>query len=125
MKNLMIIVFMVAAFVLPTMAQQLQNEQPQAQFQSTSTLQGSGSAYSSNPALDADGTASSPSRVGELRRIGGLPSGEGGEGNEGLPDTSQAGDNTPIGDAALPLLLIIGAYTAYIVLRRQRKVIKS
>ena len=85
---------------------------PIATFQSTSTMQGSGSTYSSNPMLNAEGQAtyttqeSSPAySPGGLRRI--ITPGAGG--------TQQ-----PLGDALIPLLLMVMAYATSVLLRRRK-----
>ena len=122
MKKIMILVVMVAAFVLPTMAQIGKEDPNKVQFQSTSTMQASGSVLASQPMLNADGTAYNPaasSTPSGPRKIGGLP-GTGGSGSEGLPDTSKDGDNTPVGDAMLPLTLMALAFAGVIALRRRR-----
>ena len=126
MKKIMMLVVMVAAFVLPTMAQSFSQQDPNTiQFQSTSTLQTSGSTYSSNPTLNEDGTAYSPAAsapAGGPRRIGGLPGGGGGGGGSvDLPDTSKDSGNVPVGDAVLPLMLMAMAYAVYSVARVYRR----
>lgn len=112
MKKIMMIL-MVAAFALPTMAQTFGNQdQPNVQFQSTSTLQGSGSTYSANPSLNADGTAASPAKApaGPAKAMG-LP---------GMPSTEGDQGNTPVGDAVLPLMLMALAFGGVIYLRRRK-----
>ena len=104
----------VALMALPTMAQTFgtqKKEQPNAVFQSTSALQGSGSQYSANPMLNADGTASyngvsasAPSGPRHAKMEGNIPNPDlGGDGNV----------EPPIGDAVLPLLLLVLAYAGY------------
>jgi len=81
---------------------------PAATFRSTSVMQGSNSVYASTPAINdyglADG-AGAGAHPGNPRRVG--------------PPTP-GGDPTPVGDAALPLLLMAGAY-AFIRVRRVRR----
>ena len=90
---------------------------PSAAFQSTSTMSGSGSTYSANPELNADGSATyegasytpakSPKKPGTVRKnpvIGG-------------------DSNTPLGDAVLPLMLLLCAYAVY--KWRGKKVVKG
>jgi len=81
---------------------------PTAAFRSTSTMAATNSAYASTPSIGDDGSAvgmyatapsSGPRKVG--------------------PPTPE-GDPTPLGDAALPLLLMAGAY-AFIRVRRVRR----
>ena len=58
MKRSMIIVGIITILLLPLSAQTpFSGTMPQATFQSTSTMVGSGSAYASTPMLNADGTA--------------------------------------------------------------------
>ncbi len=92
---------------------------PAASFQSTSALPSSGSEYSPNPTLNADGTASydgasyspakAPKKPGSIRRDPSNP-------------TINDGDN-PIGDAVLPLLLLALAFAGY--KWRWKKVVKG
>lgn len=115
MKNKLITLILAAVLALPAMAQQLGAKEPDAQFQSTSGMKPSGSAYSSEPMLGADGTATYDAAtapvqtpVSGARKVG--------------PPTPE-GDPTPIGDGAWALVLIAGLYAAYIyrVRRRQAK----
>lgn len=109
-KNKIFVVLMASVLALPAMAAFGDQEQPNAVFQSTSTLSPSGSAYSSNPALDENGTASEPSN--SPRRIGTPP-----------PPTIDKNDtgNTPVGDAALPLLVFAAAAAATVAIRNRRR----
>jgi|GEM_PF-3536976 len=113
----MILVIMVAAFVLPSMAQNYEAQQPNSTFQSTSTLMGSGSSLSANPTINENGTASAPSyspaRAGSSPRKSGLLPGE---------PTNKDGDegNTPIGDALLPLLLMAMLFCGVVYYRRKK-----
>lgn len=115
MKNRMILfaVGMLMACLLPQAAL------AQQEWQSTSTMQGSGSAYSSQ--VTTVGAASvgnmatttySPSNAssGPRRVIGTNP--DGGPTN----DTS-----APIGDAVLPLLLMAAGFGLYTALRRRKE----
>ena len=86
---------------------------PGATFQSTSTMSGSGSTYSANPELNADGTATyegasnapakSPKRPGGVRK------------NDWENPLLQ-----PIGDAVLPLMLMSLAFGMFVYFRRKR-----
>ena len=81
---------------------------PSATFQSTSTLTGSGSALSATPMLNADGTAYDPTGalVGPRRAKM--------DENEGVDTPPDDDENpNPIGDAVLPLLLLVLAYAGY------------
>ena len=106
MKNKLITLILAAVLALPAMAQQFGTKEPDTQFQSTSGMTPSGSAYSSEPMLGADGTATYSSAtapaqppVSGARKVG--------------PPTPE-GDPTPIGDGAWALVLIAGLYAAYI-----------
>ena len=104
---------MVVAVVLPTMAQNNQ-EHLNVQFQSTSTLQGSGSVLSSQPMLNADGTAYSPAEAStptkNIRRAT--------KDEPGTPGSG--GTQQPLGDAVVPLVLMAMAFAGVIYLRRRR-----
>ena len=80
-----------------------QTEVPSAVFQSTSsTMMSSGSAYSANPTLGEDGTASAPSGPRRAKMDDPTP---------GVPFTPGAGEEQfPLGDAALPLMLLAGMF---------------
>ena len=88
---------------------------PSATFQSTSSMSSSGSTYSANPELNADGTAAyeggsytsakSP-LIGGPRR------------NPSVDPTDPG--NTPLGDAVLPLLLMSFAFGMFVYFRRKR-----
>jgi len=124
MKRIVMIIMAVALVALPTMAQSFgQNDQLQTQFQSTSTLQGSGSTYSANPSLNADGTAYNPAEASapaHAPRAGSGPK-KASMGLPDLPDTTGKQDNTPIGDPVLPLLLFAGAYLAWNLFFRRKR----
>ena len=115
------IIMAVALLALPTMGQvsdqQYGATAPNAQIQSTSTFSGSGSAYSSNPTLNSDGTAAyngasySPANAGR-RRIG----------NFGTPADTERDEESPVGDAVLPLLLMAFAFGGAVYLRRRQRV---
>ena len=116
---------MVAVFALPTMAQPFEDKDnpsigqnvPDATFQSTSTLRGSGSAYSATPMLNADGTASyegsgtptGPRRAPEPISV-----------DEDIPEGG--GLNTPVGDGVLPLLALAMAFGGVVYMRRRKAV---
>lgn len=84
-------------------------ETPTYGFQSTSTMAGSGSAYSSNPMLNADGTAAlhGPSRISGARYT---PPGTTGD---------KDGPGLPIGDELVPLLILALGYGIYRIIRKQ------
>ena len=110
----------VALVALPTMAQTFETqkiEQPNAVFQSTSALQGSGSQYSATPMLGADGTATLDGAVSTPAQA---PSGP--RRTISNPDDSE---ENPIGDAVLPLMLCALAFCGYIYLRRKRSALNG
>ncbi len=110
-----------ALMALPALAQSFganPSEQPNASFQSTSTMTGSGSQYSANPTLNSDGTAAyqnaAPSKV---------PAGSGPRKDPVIPQPYNPTDKIPeepVGDAVVPLLLMSLAFCGYIYLRRKR-----
>ena len=118
MKNRMIILVVGAlmACLLP------QAVWAQQEWQSTSTMQGSGSAYSSqvttvgaaNVGNMATTTYSqSPSMASGRRRIN-----DGGTNNDGGHTEDE---NSPLGDAVLPLLLMAAGFGLYTALRRRKE----
>ena len=123
-QNLAIIAIIVVAAVmaLPAAAQQFNSfggaVAPQASFQSTSTMRGSGSSYSSNPMISSYGTAvynGAAASYGPHR----MKKDEGDE----LFEDEEIQDNLkepgqPIGDAVLPLMLCA---LAYLIVRATRK----
>ena len=118
----------VALMALPALAQTFgtqQVEQPNAAFQSTSTMMGSGSTYSANPTLNNDGTATyNGAAASSGPRRGKMETGGSGQ----LEDETIGGDpngpGNPIGDAVLPLMLCAFAFCAITYLRR-KKALKS
>ena len=117
MKHKIIVVLMAAAIALPAMAQFSFAQEPNTQFQSTSTLSGSGSTYSSTPMLGSDGTATYDDASSTQAQAPGKPRKAG-------PPTPE-GDPTPVGDAALPLLLFAVAYATYSVINRHKRISKA
>lgn len=111
-KNKIFVVLMASVLALPAMAAFGDQEQPNAVFQSTSTLSPSGSVYSASPALDENGTASAPSS-GPRRTTIAPPT-------PPVVDENDTG-NTPIGDAALPLLVFAAAAAATVAIRNRRR----
>lgn len=132
------ILMAVALVALPSMAQSfsskrsVDNDQQAAQsfsttepFRSTSAMQTSGSVYSANPTLNDDGTAYNPvaaaentssAKAGRGVRKDGLPS---------TPNTEGQQDNTPIGDAVLPLMLMALAYLGVRVFSRRKRALNG
>lgn len=88
---------------------------PSATFHSTSTLPGSGSAYSSNPSLNEDGTASYEGASYSPAKAAGHPGGI-------KKNPIIEGDgNVPLGDGWLPLMLLLCAYSIYKVRARKER----
>ena len=118
MKRIVMILMAVALIALPTMAQSFsQEDQLQTQFQSTSTLQGSGSAYSANPSLNADGTAYNPAEAStQAQSPAQAPRGPRKMTTPGAGTTDQ-----PVGDAVLPLLLFACAYLGWSLFRARKR----
>ena len=104
----------------PTQAQNNQ-EQLNVQFQSTSTLQGSGSVLSSQPMLNADGTAYSPAEASVSAKAPGRSAKTTLPGNPG----HEGSDNTPLGDAVVPMLLCAAVFCGVFALRRKRSSLNS
>jgi len=80
-------------------------------FQSTSTMAGSGSAYASDPTITANGTVEEPIATAPNR----------GRTTPGTPGGGGTQQGSPIGSALPTLLLLAGAYTAVIALRRRKQ----
>jgi len=103
MKKLLIAI-VVAVFVLPTTALRAQ------EWQSTSTMQGAGSTYSSQvtpvgATSVADMSTTTMNQPTGPRRIG---------------PTHGEGNPNPVGDAVLPLLLMAAACAGVIYLRKRK-----
>ena len=139
-KRFLLMILAAALIALPALAQnfgkpykpkydQAQKQQvvatttaPSATFQSTSTMSGSGSAYSANPSLNGNGTATyaAPSGPRRAKMDDPTPS-SGNPFSGGGQDPEQTDPNEdPLGDALLPLLLMSLAFCGYIYLRRKR-----
>ena len=114
MKKIMMIVVMVAAFVLPTTAQEWQST---SAFQSTSTMTGAGSSYSSNPTINENGTANAPSYApgGPHKAPTPISTEDQRQKNEG-----GSGKDTPLGDALIPLAVMAMVFAGVIALRRRK-----
>ncbi len=131
MKRVMMILMAAALVALPTMAQSfgskrsVENDQQAAQnytttepFRSTSAMQTSGSAYSPNPTLGADGTASYGDEGSPTRNIRKMKMED--PGNPGTPGNGTEGEQ-PIGDAVLPLMLMALAYLGLRLFRARKR----
>ena len=116
MKKIMMIIMAVALIALPTMAQQ-------QQWQSTSTMQGTGSTLA--PQVTAVGATT----VGEMATTTGSAKAPGGprrtesynDDDWGVnPQVGEGDEGSPIGDALIPLLVMSLAFGGYIAIRRKR-----
>ena len=85
---------------------------PSAAFQSTSALPASGSEYTPNPELNADGTAAYQGETYSPAKAAKLP---GGPRKTPTPEKP-----TPLGDAVIPLLLMSLAFGMFVYFRRKR-----
>ena len=85
---------------------------PSAAFQSTSSMSGSGSTYSANPELNADGTAAyeGGSYTSAKAPLIGGP----------RKNTSNPPDPQPLGDTLLPLLLMSLTFGVFVYFRRKQ-----
>ena len=113
MKYILMVISMVG--VLSVNAQP-QTEQPQVQFQSTSTMQASGSTLSSQPMLNQDGTAYNPTAAASSTPSGPRKSFGNNPNDPGFTND----ESSPIGDALLPLSLMALAFAGVIYLRRRK-----
>ena len=119
-KRFLLMILAAALMALPALAQTFgtqQAEQPNAAFQSTSTMSGSGSSYSANPTLNNDGTATYDGATYSSSQNKG-PRRAKMDGED--PITPDPSSKIPVGDALLPLLLMSLAFCGYIYLRRKR-----
>ncbi|MBR2168247.1 MAG: hypothetical protein IKQ50_06600 [Paludibacteraceae bacterium] len=116
-KVVIMMIVGVALMALPATAQTFgtqQLEQPNAVFQSTSSMQGSGSAYSATPTLNSDGTASYNGAAPAPAKAPGGP-------HKSTPTNPKPGDQQlPLGDAVLPLMLMALAFGAVVAVRRRK-----
>ena len=119
-KKIVIMMVGITLIVLPTAAQTFSNqktEQPNVVFQSTSVMTGSGSQYSANPMLNDNGTASyngasySPAKAPRKATMD--------DDEITIVTPGEGGSHAPVGDAIIPLLLMVMAYTTIVFLRRK------
>jgi hypothetical protein len=113
-KKLVLLMILAAALVaLPALAQNfgsLPADQPNASFQSTSTMTGSGSSYSANPTLNSDGTAAYSNASYSSSQNSGPRRAKHSTDSPGEVETTVDTENSPLGDAVFPLLLFAGAF---------------
>ena len=125
-KKLVLLMILVAALMaLPAMAQSFganQTEQPNAAFQSTSTMTGSGSQYSANPTLNSDGTAAySNASYSTSSKSGPRRAKMEGEDEWGTnQEHKDVDEGSPLGDTLLPLLFMSLAFGMFVYFRRKR-----
>ena len=113
MKKIVMIIMAVALIALPTMAQQ-------DQWQSTSTLQTSGSVYSSQiNAVGATAVSSMATTTTESYTPSQAPSGGPRRGFDTGAETGQS-DEFPIGDAVLPMLIMAMLFAGVVYTRRKK-----
>ena len=118
MRRIVMIIMAVALVALPTMAQSFgQEDQLQTQFRSTSTLQGSGSTYSANPSLNADGTAYNPAEASTQAQSPAQAL----SGPRRAQGTTGTKEDFPLGDAVLPLMLMALAYMGLRFFRARKR----
>ena len=119
-KKIVIMMVGIALIVLPTAAQTFSNqktEQPNVVFQSTSVMTGSGSQYSANPMLNDNGTASyngasyAPAKAPRKATMD--------DDETTIVTPGNTGSQAPVGDAIIPLLLMVMAYATIVFLRRK------
>ena len=114
--RIVMIIMAVALIALPTMAQD---------WQSTSTMQGTGSAYSSQVTEVGATTATeiatttesySPSRGPRRAKMGNF---------DDVPEGGTQENSYPIGDALLPLMLLACAYLGLRVFLKRKRALKG
>ena len=114
MKARIVMIIMAVALALPTMAQE---------WQSTSTLQGTGSNYT--PQVTAVGATTVPTiaTTTESYSPNKAPSGP----RRGFDVGGEHGqsDEFPIGDAIVPMMLMAIAFGGYIAIRRKKPTANS
>lgn len=118
-----------ALMALPALAQNFGSQpadQPNASFQSTSTMTGSGSSYSANPTLNSDGTAAYSNASYSSSQSSSTPNrAKRSTDNPGEPAPEFQDDGSPIGDAVLPLMLCAAVFCGFIAFRRKRSALKG
>jgi len=122
LKMMAVGILMVCLLPLAALAQQ-------QEWQSTSAMRGSGSAYSSQVtavgaasvgSMATTTSSSASARVSRPRRVGEGES-TGGDFNEtGDPKTTSPDEGSPVGDAVLPLMLMALAFGGAVAFRRRK-----
>ena len=123
-KKLVLLMILAAALMaLPALAQNFGSQpadQPNASFQSTSTMTGSGSSYSANPTLNSDGTAAYSNASYSSSQNSGPRRAKHSTDSPGEVDTTVDKENSPLGDTLFPLLLMSLAFGMFVYFRRKR-----
>ncbi len=116
MKKFMMIIMAVALMALPTMAQQ-------PDWKSTSTMQGTGSAYAPQVMEVGATTVPTIATTTESYSPAKAPSGP----RRGFDHGAETGQSTefPIGDAVLPLMLMAMLFAGVVYTRRKKQAAKS
>lgn len=114
MKRIVMIFMAVALMALPVMAQD---------FQSTSAMQGTGSAYSAQvTAVGAvEATDMATTTEDSYSKAKGPSRRKMGESGRNPGDVSTGSTESPIGDAVLPLFLLSCAYLGFRLLRTRKR----
>lgn len=95
---------------------QVQTTAPSAAFQSTSAYSSQWAEESTTPMLNSDGTVNNEAYgVGPKRRPGSIRR----EGMPGTPEEKDDDEDQPLGDALLPMMMLLCAYAIYKVSRKQ------
>ena len=121
LRYLLIVMMVSVASMMFATAQSLA-QKPEAQMTSTSGMVYSGSTL---PQAAAEGAVLTGSKIGtyssaETTSSNGPRKAKQGWGGEGEPGDRPEPYEDPLGDAALPLMLLVGAYAIYRVRRRIR-----
>ena len=100
----------------------IQTTAPSATFQSTSSYSGQWNQDAQQSMLNADGTVNADAYGVGRTNVGPRRSGTGSDVNPGTPDEEEEkeGEQQPIGDALLPLLLMATAYFSIRVFLKKR-----
>jgi len=117
MNKLILKVFILIVPLLATVPAVAQFE---SSFQSTSSMMGSGSNYSSNPMIGSDGTATYSDYTPSRGRTG--REDEGDNAGSGTQVIDPNGQQTPLGSAVPAMLLLAGAYAGVVAVRRRQQV---
>ena len=116
MKKFMMIIMAVALMALPTMAQQ-------PDWKSTSTMQGTGSAYAPQVMEVGATTVPTIATTTESYSPNKAPSGPRRGKIDGADD--KPSNQSPIGDAVLPLMLMAMLFAGVVYTRRKKQAAKS